>query len=165
MEDVDSESLRPLPVQFSNLKLEPQASEAKLAYLEIPFDDEEYGELAYSEFSNLVQGVELLGNVIQVEKTGKIHLMLYQKPKQDYGRLISVNEILTRKGLAYIPEKVQNNIRAMQISKIKSLNLNDSKTSAAKSELDWVVDAEDDAKKQRVNIWRYGDYSNRKEDE
>ena len=151
-EEVEIESLRPLPIQFSVQKLAPQAIEAKLAYLEMPFSDEEFGEQAYSEFSKLVQGVELLSSIVQIEKTGLARIVAYRKPSTEFGRLISVNEMMAQAGLAYIPEKILNSIQLSKISNIKSLQLTDDSNSISRKEIDWIIEAVETAKTRRVKF-------------
>ncbi|KNC97787.1 uncharacterized protein SPPG_06784 [Spizellomyces punctatus DAOM BR117] len=157
-ETVPASRIRALDSSFNTMTLNPQASEAKLAYLQVPTLDQDYGEEAFEQLRNLTEGrtlqARILGRVPSSVGSGQaLNVVLYDTKNS---RDVSVNERLVREGLAIVEKVYRKRFAGQQNAKRAN---GATGNTAKKSVLDAVMEAQEDAKKSRANMWRYGDFT------
>jgi staphylococcal nuclease domain-containing protein 1 len=157
-ESVPGSRLRPLPPQFSIQKLQPQAMEAKLAYIDLATEESDFSKEAVAELIALVKGRQLAAHVVGKPHNGITSIVVYGKTSAG---VESVNEKLVQSGLASVNRSIAKKFELEQRQKIRanaSLYLRGN-TSQPKSDLQKLMDAQEEAKSNRMNIWQYGDFT------
>ncbi|KAI9205801.1 uncharacterized protein BJ171DRAFT_499628 [Polychytrium aggregatum] len=147
-EDLPFSNVRPLVAPFGIQDLKPQAQEARLAYLRVAELGEDWGHEARDFLTEVVQGrtvhAKILGNVASAVGSGTaLNVVLYERSDSK----ISINEDLVYEGLATVSKDI-----------VKKYHRD--RAAGSKNEvLDSLLDAQDKAKRSRVNMWRYGDFT------
>jgi staphylococcal nuclease domain-containing protein 1 len=157
-ETVPGSRLRPLPQQFSVQKLQSQAMESKLAYIDLASEESDYSKEAMSELIALVKGRQLAAHVVGKPHNGITSVVIYGKTGSG---IESVNEKLVQSGLASVNRSIAKKFELEQRQKIRanaSVYLRGA-SSQPKSELQKLMDAQEEAKSSRMNIWQYGDFT------
>ena len=131
--------LRPLnQPQFSPQKLKPQANDAMLSFVKLPIEGM-YAEDALEFIAELTHTKQLVANVDHIAPDGTFYVTLYEPSSQSTDH--SLNGEIVSAGLAYIPQKLGGFGQAYS-DVIKSLE-----------------EKQQDAKKARVGMWKYGDFT------
>ncbi|KAJ3120522.1 hypothetical protein HK098_004550 [Nowakowskiella sp. JEL0407] len=142
---VTSDRLRPLDARFSTMTLPAQASEAEFAYLNMPKRDADYGEDLYDHLRDILEDQKLdvrtVGKVTGASGGQVLSVLLYEVGNKTE----SINEKLVRDGYATVA-KVQ--IKRMQRMKAEGKNV---------GVLEKLVSLQEEAKRNRAGMWRYGD--------
>ncbi|KAI8928639.1 hypothetical protein BC831DRAFT_447426 [Entophlyctis helioformis] len=181
-ETVPGSRLRPLPPRFAvTAGLKPQAVEAKLAYIDLP---DESAEVAADAFGLLRSATESGPVTAAVMSKGPVwSVVLYETPGAT-STAVSVNEALVREGLAHVSKPVmkrwelgQRNARKNPGALLAATwgaraapvpagppgaagsSANGSAASTRGSTLDCLVEAQEAAKRERLNLWQYGDFT------
>lgn len=151
-ENVPGSRLRPLSPQFSIAKLPPQALELTLHHVDFPSVDSGFVEECFLELSSLLQNSRLVANI--VGKRGNVQsAIIYAQTNDKSSRIESVNEKLIREGLAIVPPQVVKNFYEEQRRVMKSGQ------EVKVDELNHFINAMEKAKKDRLNLWQYGDFT------
>jgi len=142
-ETVTVDRIRALPPEFQ--KTPAQAKKAKLAYITAPDTDSEFGPEAAEFFKSLCWGKDLLANVQFTtsvkEKGSKIESELHHITLGDEETKIFINAAMVMHGLASVDSKKKLPQRGV---KWPMWNI--------------LKEEEEIAKKERLNIWQYGEY-------
>lgn len=133
--------LRPLDSALGVDRIPPVAKEGVLALTKVRSLDEDDGVDAARYFQQIAWGKELAARIF-CESEGKLAVALYLEDISS-----SVNEQLTREGLARAPKE-------LDISKLADLMSNSENLTILACELN---EAESAARKARRGLWRYGD--------
>ncbi|TPX59628.1 hypothetical protein PhCBS80983_g02339 [Powellomyces hirtus] len=160
-ETISASRIRPLDPSFSTTALTPQAVEAKLAYLKCPELDQDYGEECYEYIRDATEGrtlhAKVLGKVPGTVAPQALNVVLYDKKSSaEEG---SINERLVRDGFGTVEKFYIKKLAAEQKVDKAALWAAQQKPKASKTVLERLVDAQEDAKKSRANMWRYGDFT------
>ncbi|KAL1918675.1 uncharacterized protein VTP21DRAFT_2697 [Calcarisporiella thermophila] len=126
--------IRPIPQQFTQLP--HQAHEAVLSFVSAPSLEKDYGIEARNRFQDLTEGKQLVANV-DYREHGVMHLTLYD-PARSRSADASINAEIVRDGLALVDSRVKYARRYP--STLKSLE-----------------EAMEAAKRDRLNMFEYGD--------
>jgi staphylococcal nuclease domain-containing protein 1 len=151
-ENVPGSRLRPLTPQFSVAKLPAQALELGLHHVEFPSDDSEFAEDCFSELSSQLKNAKLAANIVG-KKDNIQTAIIYAQTNDKTSRISSVNEKLIREGLAIVPSRMVKKFYEEKRRMMKSGH------GVKVGELDHFIDAMEQAKKQRLNLWQYGDFT------
>ena len=142
VESVNISSILALLDMHSIENLSPQAVKVELAHIDFLHDDEEYFSKAQSLFAN---------REFVVKVVDKSSVLLYP-----IGSPISINEELLKSGFFYVKSCSISMAKEAHQRKIKSgLGL---QMLSDKDDLEKLVEAQDEAKRHHLNIWRYGDF-------
>ncbi|KAF9415074.1 hypothetical protein BGZ94_000197 [Podila epigama] len=126
----------PLPSQFNSLP--QQAQEAVLSYVKVPTLKEDYGVEAANHFRDLISDRQLVG-VVEQREHGVLHLTLYDpQVSQDPDR--SLNSEMVRDGLAHVFTKTRY-----------------ARHPSNKNLVSKLQDASALARRERLNLFEYGD--------
>jgi len=142
-EVVTADRIRALPQEFQ--KTPAQAKKAKLAYITAPDIDSEFGPESAEFFKSLCWGKDLLANVqfttLVREKGSKFETELHHITLGDEETKIFINAAMVMHGLAAVDSKKKLPLRGVKWPM-------------------WTIlkDEEEIAKKDRLNIWQYGEY-------
>ncbi|KAL2918318.1 hypothetical protein HK105_202245 [Polyrhizophydium stewartii] len=175
-ETVPGSRLRPLPPAFATSQLKAQAVEARLAYLDLPAPGSDFADDAVALIRAAAEGQRLAAQVAGkgTSETGGplLHLILYDLSRMpaagssSAARAMSINEQLASEGLAHVSRAWMKRFEADQIKRIKSgvaavtwSRTQTPSSSTEKSPLEYIVDAQEGAKKSRINLWQYGDFT------
>jgi len=148
---VANTNIRPLPEQFSIKKIPQYAVEAKLAFINT-FSDEEWKIEAYEQLQDIVYDKSLVADVI-TKSGNSMSIMLYTKESGAKTIASSVNAQLLAEGLAVVEKNWVKRVDTEIIERAKNLTSN----KIIKSIPEVLIEIQDQAKKSRVNAWRYGD--------
>lgn len=151
-EEVPPSRVRKLESQFSTASLRPQAQECKLAFVELPSLADEYGVEALQALKASTEGKVLSAKFIS---RGKVPQVVLATEKG-----VNLNEALLRKGYGFIDRLTQKKFQQSHQAKLKAglaRSLVGSQ-SGPKDPLEVMMEAQDEAKKAHLNIWRYGDF-------
>jgi hypothetical protein len=141
-EIIEKSSLRELPPKFSIQQLPPQATESRLAFIDLPLHDEEHGPAVFNELCQLVGNKKLLGYVAE-KRNGISHVVLFEnKSIGGSGRIVSVNEKLVRSGLALVSPNHAKRFEREQ--------LGSSISSVQNTEISRIISAQEVTKSARV---------------
>lgn len=142
-ETVPGDRIRALPEEFQKTPF--QAKRAKLAYVTAPDLDADYGPEAADFFKSLCWGKDLLANVqfttMVKEKGSRVETELHHITLGDEETKIFINAAMVMHGLALVDSKKKLPQRGV---KWPMWNI--------------LKEEEDIAKKDRLNIWQYGEY-------
>jgi staphylococcal nuclease domain-containing protein 1 len=146
--------LRPLANQFAVGQLPAQALELQLAYINLPTHDED------AEYESLA----VLKSMIQ-NKSLKLQILSRQGNTLNgivMDKSLSVNEELLRQGHALVKPEVKKALiqwrKTIKPAEILMRQQRKEKNLVADL-MESYVDSEDAAKRSRVNIWKYGDFT------
>ncbi|KAI8813003.1 hypothetical protein BJ742DRAFT_752189 [Cladochytrium replicatum] len=150
------ERIRVLDSQFSTMTLPAQAIEAQIAYLNLPKAEDDFHEDVYLRLQELTEGKVLQARVVgRTKSTGStgsvINVLLFDK---DHSTTESLNEILVREGLGTVAK-----LYAKHFAQEQKAGVTDSKGKGKSNALASLVAAQEDAKKARSGMWRYGDFT------
>ncbi|OUM69319.1 hypothetical protein PIROE2DRAFT_67984 [Piromyces sp. E2] len=149
---ISNNSVRPLPEQYSIKKIPQYAVEAKLAFINT-FNDEEWKIEAYEQLQDIVYSKTLIAEVIS--KSGNsMNIMLYTKESGVKTIASSANAQLLAEGLAVVEKSWVKRVDHEIIERAKNLT---SSNKIIKSIPEVLIEIQEQAKKARVNAWRYGD--------
>jgi len=149
---IANNKVRPLPEQFGVKKIPQYAVEAKLAFIDT-FSDEEWKIEAYETLQDIVENKSLIAEVIS--KSGNsMNIMLYTKESGVKTIASSVNAQLLAEGLAVVEKNWIKRVDTEIIERAKNLT---SSKKIIKSIPEVLIEIQDQAKKSRINAWRYGD--------
>jgi len=149
---VSNNSVRPLPEQYGIKKIPQYAVEAKLAFINT-FNDEEWKIEAYEQLQDIVYNKSLIAEVIS--KSGNnMNIMLYTKESGVKTIASSVNAQLLADGLAVVEKNWIKRVDHEIIERAKNLTAS---KKIIKSIPEVLIEIQEQAKKARVNAWRYGD--------
>jgi len=149
---ISNNNLRPLPEQFNIKKIPQYAVEAKLAFIDV-FSDEDWKIEAYEHFQDITDQKSLIADVIS-KSANSMNIMLYTKESGAKTVASSVNAQLLAEGLAMVEKNWIKRVDNEIIKRAKSMV--DAKK-IIKSIPEVLIEIQDQAKKSRVNAWRYGD--------
>jgi staphylococcal nuclease domain-containing protein 1 len=156
-ETISFTRVRPLDPKFTTLA--PQAIEARLAFSSIPPLESDYGQEAYSHLKNLTENRSLqclfLGKLDGKGTTEDV--VLIDSTDSSIG---SVQERMIRDGWAVVDKDTKR--RYEEASKEKK---GGNAFICAFDICATLLDAQELARKERLNIWRYGDYDDGSDDE
>jgi staphylococcal nuclease domain-containing protein 1 len=142
-ETVTVDRIRALPAEFQ--KQPAQAKRAKLAYITAPDMDSEYGPEAAEFFKSLCWGKDLLANIQFTttgrEKGSKIDTEIHHITLGDEETKIFINAAMVMNGFACVDNKKKLPSRGVKWPM-----------------WDILREEEEIAKKDRLNIWQYGEY-------
>lgn len=142
-ETVTVDRIRALPAEFQ--KQPAQAKRAKLAYISAPEMDSEYGSEAAEFFKSLCWGKDLLANIQFTtsvrEKGSKTETEIHHITLGDEETKIFINAAMVMHGLACVDSKKKLPQRGVKWAM-----------------WDILREEEEIAKKDRLNIWQYGEY-------
>jgi len=145
-------NVRPLPEQFGVKKIPQYAVEAKLAFINT-FTDEDWKIEAYEQLQDIVEGKSLIADVIS--KAGNsMTIMLYTKESGAKTVASSVNAQLLSEGLAMVEKNWVKRVDDEIIDRAKKMT---NSKKIIKSIPEVLIGIQDQAKKSRINAWRYGD--------
>ncbi|TPX35480.1 hypothetical protein SmJEL517_g02151 [Synchytrium microbalum] len=154
-ETVPLSRLRPLDSKFGVSYLPPQAIEGVLAYLTVPpLDDNEWGMEAYERLRELTENKMLKAKVVGAKKTPTALLLSQADDKTG-----TINQLLVREGLATVDKVVARRHHALSNGVKRGSNGTTNGHGAASSSVDTLLRAQEDAKRDRVNMWQYGDFT------
>ncbi|RKO88087.1 hypothetical protein BDK51DRAFT_30426 [Blyttiomyces helicus] len=149
-ETLPAARLRPLPPTFATTTLPAQATESKLAHIKIPSLDDDYGVEAFEALRDLTEGVSLQARILG---RGSVLSVLLVRPGKDE----SINERILRDGFAMVEKAIVARWNAEQkAARVAGAGW----AGAGKGKKDLIgglIEAQEDAKKGRVAMWRYGD--------
>ncbi|KAI8817141.1 uncharacterized protein EV422DRAFT_256727 [Fimicolochytrium jonesii] len=163
-ETVPSTRIRPLDPSFSTTHLAPQAIEARLAYLRVPELDQDYGEEAYEYLRDATENRDLVakivGKVPGVSSPQALNVILYDKKSLTSAGGESINERVVRDGFGTVERAIVKrlNAEAKTVDKVAAWS-KAQKTAGNKTVVERMVDAQEEAKGARTNMWRYGDFT------
>ncbi|KAJ3053433.1 hypothetical protein HK097_004281 [Rhizophlyctis rosea] len=151
-ETIPASRLRPLDKEFSIQTLPAQSQEAKLAYITVPELDADYGQEAYDFVRDATEDRDLVARILGKVSTGTGQaLNVVLTPKGGSG--ISLNERVVSEGLGYVEKgwvkKWEREAREGKVGGPKG----------RATVLGSLVERMEDAKRGRVNLWRYGDFT------
>ena len=149
---VSNNSVRPLPEQYSIKKIPQYAVEAKLAFIDT-FNDEEWKIEAYEQLQDIVYNKTLIAEVIS-KNGNNMNIMLYTKESGVKTIASSVNAQLLADGLAVVEKSWIKRVDHEIIERAKNLTAS---KKIIKSIPEVLIEIQEQAKKARVNAWRYGD--------
>lgn len=160
-EIVPGSRLRPLPPQFSPTKLASQAHEAKLAYIGLANEETGFAQEAFTEMCSLFKTNQL--SSVCVAKSAGIESVIL-KNRSNTSKSSSLNTQLVRLGLAVVDQVHMKKYMQEQRAKLKDgsaliQSLGRSQGAPKKSELESLIEAQEEAKKARLNVWQYGDFT------
>jgi endonuclease YncB( thermonuclease family) len=142
-ETVTVDRIRALPAEFQ--KQPAQAKRAKLAYITAPEMESEYGPEAADFFKSLCWGKDLLANIQFTttgrEKGSKIDTEIHHITLGDEETKIFINAAMVMNGFACVDNKKKLPSRGVKWPM-----------------WDILREEEEIAKKDRLNIWQYGEY-------
>ncbi|KAI9334235.1 hypothetical protein DFJ73DRAFT_853383 [Zopfochytrium polystomum] len=158
-ESVPLARIRPLDSKFSTLVLAPQATEAKLALISVPSVDADFGDAAVERFREETEGRKMTAKIFARTSSGGaqvLHVALYPiaaatGSSKSQKEVASINEVLLADGLATVEQSVAKRFEA------------DKKAGAERGSFrkDFVaalMAAQETGRKDRVGMWRYGDF-------
>jgi staphylococcal nuclease domain-containing protein 1 len=149
-ETIPFNRIRPLDAKFTTLA--PQAIEGRLAFTKIPNLEHDDGQEAFNHLKDLTENRSLqclfLG---KLDGQGEVEdLVLIDSADPSIG---SVQERMIRDGWAVVDKETKKRHQVAMNEKTPK--------NAFISAFDLVavlLDAQEEARKERLNIWRYGDY-------
>jgi staphylococcal nuclease domain-containing protein 1 len=146
--------LRSLGSQFTVGQLPPQALELQLAYVNLPSHDEDAEYEGLAALKLLIQNKSLQLQVLAKQGSTITGIVL--------DKSLSVNEELLRQGHALVKPEVKKALiqwrKTMKPAEILMRQQRKDKNLLADL-MESYVDLEDAAKRSRVNIWKYGDFT------
>lgn len=141
--------IRALEHKFSTLK--PQAIEARLAFTKLPDLEGDYGQESFSHLKYLTENRSLQCLFLGKGDGGTAEdVILIDSTDSSIG---SVQERMIRDGWAVVDKNTRKRYDAAVKEKSRKM--------AGIYAFDLVstlLDAQEEARKERLNIWRYGDY-------
>ncbi|KAJ3040294.1 hypothetical protein HDV00_011174 [Rhizophlyctis rosea] len=151
-ETIPGSRLRPLDKEFSVQTLPAQAQEAKLAYITVPEVEADYGQEAYEFIRDSIENRDLIVRILgKVSTPTGQALNVVVAPKSGSG--VSLNERIVSEGLGYVERGwVKRWEREVKEGKIGG-------PKGKKPVLGSLVERMEDAKRGRLNLWRYGDFT------
>ncbi|KAJ3128032.1 hypothetical protein HK100_009408 [Physocladia obscura] len=145
--------LRALTSQFGLTVLPAQSKEARLAFLTVPPTGAEGGDVAYDRLRDDMEGQKLVARIIGI--VGGVSQVVLSVPGKD-GVGECLNLTLVADGIAYIDRQVVK--QHEQNAKISGGQTNGQPKILKKEVLAALVTAQEIARKNRVGLWRYGDF-------
>jgi staphylococcal nuclease domain-containing protein 1 len=160
-ESIPVTRLRPLPPAFSVTTLPAQSSEAQLAYVEVPNSESEYGYDCLEkirEFSESAQDGLYMQVVSKVQGVRQVLIFKSKDGKPES----SINAELVKSGLSTVKKDIVKTYEREQREMAKKTVLGGVAVGARpkKTVISVVIDAQDSARRKRLNMWRYGDFTN-----
>lgn len=119
----------------SLFSIEPLAIEARLAFIDVPGLDEDYGREAAVYLSQLCMGKELEAKIHGKDEAGRLNVTLVQADK----KTVTINGLLLREGLATVSRK----LRVWKDEEAKIVEA--------------LKEDQEVAHKAHLNLWVYGD--------
>ncbi|KAA8913870.1 hypothetical protein FN846DRAFT_37244 [Sphaerosporella brunnea] len=130
--------IRPLTQpQFSTERLKPQATDATWSFIKFP-TEQMWADEAHDMVISISGGRPLVAHVDHIRPDGQLMVSLYEPESTDNNKA-GLNHELVAEGLAYIP-KLDPALRKAYADKIEVLER-----------------AQQEAKSQRLGMWKYGD--------
>jgi hypothetical protein len=138
--------------------LPAQAIECKLAYIDLASEESDFAKDAIDALVSSVRNTQLAANIVGKAHGGITPVMLYAKTNHE---IHSVNENLIEKGLASVNRSIA---KKFELEKRQLLKNNAGLYlrgvhSEPKTDLEQLIDKQDEAKRKRIHIWQYGDFT------
>lgn len=138
-----------------------QSSDSQLAYLEVPNAESEYGYDSMDKLREILESAQDGLHMQVVRKVQGVQQVVIFKTK-DAKPESSVNAELVKSGFATVKKDVIKAYEREQREMAKKTVLGGVAVGARpkKNAISVVVDAQDSARRKRLNMWRYGDFTN-----
>ncbi|KAJ3191082.1 hypothetical protein HK101_008094 [Irineochytrium annulatum] len=144
-ETLKNNRLRPLDGRFAVVNLPAQAHEAKLALVTVPKLDADYGDSAYERLREETEGRKMVARVMGKSSEG---MQILLEPTKGAA---SLNEMLVEEGLATVEKSLMRRFE-------RDLTLSSAPKGSRKAIIAKLLAAQEQAKKARLALWRYGDF-------
>ncbi|KAI9018274.1 hypothetical protein DFJ74DRAFT_621755 [Hyaloraphidium curvatum] len=161
---VSPATVRKLPADLSSRAA--MARECRLAFIRVPGPDEDYGEDAYDLFRSQTEGKELAA-VAFGRPGAKVHEVVLYDPARvksagaplDAAVKKSVNAEVLREGLGTLSKDANRRLQEERRKQQQAAKAGQAAWNGGgpKSELEVLDEAQEEARKGRRNLWRFGD--------